>query len=638
MCDEGAVVAAWRRAAVPWWVPRIVLPVLWAAAVVASVVCDVQPCSPADPAICGPDASFGWAAIALLASPVLLWWSPLAGCATGITIAVLDLAYDDVPGARVAWSVYGAVCLVTGGWMLWSRHRQRAILSSLGREYVTVPWVAAPVGGGVVTLVGAVLAAGLSYHAVHALASENAHRAAAVTVDGRVSSVDAENITIVVRVPSGGDHRFEVYDTETYPVGSTTPVRVEPGSDWAELVAEASDRTMWITAAGLAWVATTAAGWRYLRRRSVLRRSASGPREAVHVRVRPDGYGGIVYAGDDVHGTRALATIGGDWARRPDVRLEFGHAGTGAAEVDPEAFRRSWRADAVPPEGPRDVVPVRAPRFSGATTPALLVGGRAAGDWALLLTGEWLLRPSAPIRVARSGERRGVPDPALPGTALPATGPHGDDVFDRDRLDEDDADDEPPGRRASAHDLRGEPALPLTLHAPLRTRLLGALRAVAGLLSPPLVVVAGFTDDLVLLLGCLVAGVTAVVTGVYGMTLGVRFDAEAITFRGLLRNRRVPWERVHGARIDEDHVVVIAHEPADLVFLGPFGRGPWPAGAPDDATVATQVAALAEHLRERALSGGVHGGGPATSPGPGALGVVLFAAVAAATLWWHTQG
>jgi hypothetical protein len=624
---------AWRRGYVPWWVPRAVLTVGWVTAFVASVVLaasDDAPCTPTDPDFCGPDTAFAWTAIVLFATPALLWWRPLVGCAAGITFALLELAFsDDSAAVDVLWALHGGACLVVAAWLVWCRWRQRAGVGSLVPHQVTPPPVARSAESGipVAALVCALAAAGVTYYAWDQFASDDSHRQAAVRVDGRVSAVDEEDYTITVRVPSGGEHTFDVFETETYPVRSTTPVLVDLDSDWAELVAEPHDRTMWITGAGLAWVAAAALGCRHVRRRWAVSRLTSGPQLALRVRVRSvEHEGALLYAADDLRGRRPIGAVEGSWARRSDVQTA-GHtfpvtpADSAVEAIDIEALRQEWRSERVVAEG-RDTA---ATQDEGPAL-ALLVGGRAPGEWALVVTEDAVLLPSTPITIDRFGGT---------GIAQLADEPFDTVPIHADEVDEDE--DAPPGRLASARDLRTEPNLPLTLRAPLRTRLLGGLMAAVGLLTPPLLVLLGLAEKDMTTLGIVAAAGSATVAGVHRMTLAIRLDRERFTYRGPFLTHHVPWTLIHGARIDGDEVA-LAYEPAEVVFVGPFAPGNWPPGVPDRAEVAAQTAALAETLRERALAGHSNAAQPSNSPGPGLAAVPVYAVAAATTLGWHLLG
>jgi hypothetical protein len=81
---DGPRIDRWTAAAVPWWVPRLVLIVGWVGACVVAVAGDTLSCTAADPGVCGPAVTFAVAIVVLLATPVLLWWLPLAGCGTGM--------------------------------------------------------------------------------------------------------------------------------------------------------------------------------------------------------------------------------------------------------------------------------------------------------------------------------------------------------------------------------------------------------------------------------------------------------------------------------------------------------------------------------------------------------------------------
>ncbi|MGW7685502.1 hypothetical protein ACWGID_32470 [Kribbella sp. NPDC054772] len=144
MTDDLA--ARWANTVVPSWIYRWLMPAAWIGAIVVSIVSDTGGvlCSPDDPSICGPDPSFAIAMVACFGSLLLLWWQPAVAAALGVLFLLLELQYDDVAGARLAWTVYGALCVALLVAMVISRQGQRSLTEDLLRRPVTLP-AAAPV-------------------------------------------------------------------------------------------------------------------------------------------------------------------------------------------------------------------------------------------------------------------------------------------------------------------------------------------------------------------------------------------------------------------------------------------------------------------------------------------------------------
>ena len=108
--------------------------------------------------------------------------------------------------------------------------------------------------------------------------------------------------------------------------------------------------------------------------------------------------------------------------------------------------------------------------------------------------------------------------------------------------------------------------------------------------------------------------------------------------RGILVSRaltalQVPWERIPGARIDNDQIA-LAVEPDEVLTFGPFA-GPNGAGP---AERAGQIAAAMCWFREQALAAGRTGADRHVTPNPVALvGLVCYGLLLGAALWWHSR-
>ena len=249
----------WLRAAVPRWVTSIVLPSLWVLAIAVAIATDDAQCTPRDPSVCGPDSAFAYAVVALLATPVLLFWMPVLGCVAGVLFALSDIRYDPVPAARWAFGVHGLLCALVAVRLLRGMAEQRRIASAAaggGRAtgIAGITGEASPSAVPRLVVAGLLVLAGLGFFAWydHEVSDEQAHLRRAVQVDGRITEVRPDEFLIVrVRRPTGGtgELRIGMYDTSPYPLHSSTPVLLDPQDpDWVRLVAEPQDSTGWQTA------------------------------------------------------------------------------------------------------------------------------------------------------------------------------------------------------------------------------------------------------------------------------------------------------------------------------------------------------------------------------------------------------
>ncbi|MBM2618505.1 hypothetical protein JIG36_23390 [Actinoplanes sp. LDG1-06] len=381
-------IGRWGAAAVPWWVPRVVLLLGWVAAVGAAVAGDSRPCSTVDPLVCGPDVTFAVALVVLLATPVLLWWLPLAGCAAGIAFAVADLVYDDVPAANVAFAIHALLCLAVAVWLVAARRRQAGIVAEVAGTVRLDSALAERLrdsfpGWGGRTLIAAVLvlagAGGLAWYG-HRAGQVVAHESAAVRVDAVVRSADNDEGEIVVEVPQ--PVRVGVLDP--YEAGQVVPVLVD--GSWVRPVAEPEDVTGWLSA-GLGALALAALLLvREQRMRSARRRLLSGELPAVELTAEPDAENRAVLAGD-----MALVPVVASplTLSRPHLTGE---------DVD---WADGWGG----PAEPQTVT---------------VAGDLRDGGWVLLVTDDAVLLPEAPLRTPRN--RPEMPEDP-PGEPLPDTDP-----------------------------------------------------------------------------------------------------------------------------------------------------------------------------------------------------------------------
>jgi hypothetical protein len=392
----------WTAAAVPWWVPRVVLVAGWVAALAVAIAFP-EPCTPTDPSVCGPSISFAWAAVPLFATPVLLWWMPLGGCAAGVLYGALGIAFDPEPVSRAAFGVHGAACLLVGVWLVAAGRRQAAVAAEIAAP-VMVRLPAAPLGrppgprrwgprtlaAGVLVLAGT---AGLLWYR-HESSALDRHLAGATRLDARVVAVDADDYSIDVRLPDRADQAWiGVEETRPYPVGSTVPVLVDRRGDhpWVRPVAEPDDVTYWLSVGLGAFASAALLAGRDMAAESARRRLLGSSAPAVGMFARP--------VGD----------------RR--VALEPAEPGGGVLAVA--------RVNAVPVRSARALLgggtssdPER--RLS---SPVTVIGDVRDGGWVVLAADNGVLLPTAPLRMRRAGwcmwGAHTVRGGAAPGEAAP---------------------------------------------------------------------------------------------------------------------------------------------------------------------------------------------------------------------------
>jgi hypothetical protein len=622
----------WLRAGVPGWVPGA-LAVGWTAALVAAVAGDTTPpCSPADPSICGPDQVFAWAVVVLFATPVLLWWQPLAGCAAGIAFAVLDLAFDAVRPANVAFGAYGLLCLAAAVWMVRARRRQREVASRPGLSRGRLPAVAFSERWGprLLACVGFLGAgAGLLGLYAHLVAGEQRHLDRAVQTQAQVVAVDDEDSTITVGTPPAGRHRLGVMDSTIYPQGSTVALWLDPADPrWARLVAEPSDSTGW-ESAGLGCLALAALlGWRELAARRARRRLLAGEHPVLEVLVQPDLEGNaLVFPADVVArgaAGRPLAVMAVHWSSAdPEGGLPADDDSIDGAPDAREvaAFGRVWRGEA---DGD-DVLGREggSPLGRLEPEPAAVVGEFVEGGWAAIVTDHELVLPQSPLRLRR--QRLGVPWRRQAG------------VLRLDRDADEDVEDvadlgELPGRPVTADPQIDTPPLPHVLAPPQRQRLTG-LAMLLGMVAAAISLAAGLAQDWyehVLLIGF---GVWFTYGGLVRLARRVTLTRLRFTVTTGVRNVHVPWERFHGARVGHKHLY-LAFEPDLVVQVGPFeAAGPSRQRRRD----VRQVAALMMALRARALAAGSAGRPVRSTAGPVIPGLAIYALLVIASLWWRLR-
>lgn len=561
------------------------------AAFAASIAGDTDPCSVADPSVCGPDLGFSLAVVGAFGATLLVWWWPLAAAACAVAFAGLDLAFDDVPTAQIAWPALAALHL----WhVIALRRAQGAQVALASRASAPIPPSARPAVGG--TSPGLTSPIGPSHVAVGALllaalvcagvllgvqAAERDHEARARDLSAQVVGVDNEGTTRVrtdAAVP-GIPQEVNLETRDTYEVGDPVLLRVDPQDPgWAHLAAEPPDPTWWATLSLGALLIASVFGQQLLAgraRRGMLREFP--PTEGLPVRWLVD---------EDL-----VAVLCVD---RDVVAAEF---------------------DVLP--RPRPEVE---PRLEAAVQPGWLVGDLRPGGWCgLIANGEIEL----PI-----GRLLALPD-------LPR--------IDDASLDPDLADD----LRAWTDPVpeSAVPArFPVRLGPSSRETAVGyalALGATAAgwwalgwsdLSWHEVVVLAGLSGRLLY----------------FGLTLAssaIRVDAAGVTLIGTSHVRRVPIREVLDVRVSED-LVVLELPDDEIVDLGPFSeptsrwarllRGPATRGEP----AAVEVAAALDDARVAA--GSVHA--PSEEQlslrgrlGPGLPWLVLAAALILGRAVWALQ-
>ena len=641
----------WLRAGLPRWVTSVALPACWAIAFLTAAITDTTRCTPQDPSACGPDSTFAFAFVVLLATPVLLWWMPLLGCLAGVAFALADLRYDDVTGARWAFGLHGLLCALVAVRLVRGAAEQRRIaaLVSGGLPVDAGRFAALPDDGGSrrrLAVAGLLVLAGLGFFGWygHDVSGERAHLHRAVAAPARIVAVRPdESVTVEVRTPSAGTRQYTigVYDyTGPYPPHSSTPVLLDPRDPgWIRLVAEPRDVTYWQSAGAgclllaLLWLLH---GWRRQRDLAALH---SSPRAMVRVRICSE---------DEAHALILPAADGsGRWAERPIARLAVFEASEPADE-DPTAGDEAWddeawddaawdyQAQAEFGRAWRDEDPTGRQRFDpppAQVEDAVLIGDLRDGGVAMLITADAVLLPDGRLRTGRAGGgqrtgRAGGGQPPPPGehptprrapwTWLSRrTEPVEDELF--------------PGAAVDPASLRQPLPLPITARPGIRHRAAGLLMVLGGLAGYPLTVQL-LRPHLVGLVSLAWLGSTPVRFGAARLFGYLRLDHHRFEVTGHWRTHSVPWDRLHGVR-RHGQAVSIAWEPDVVIAAGPFDD---PTGElrPPDWT--EQLGAMMLLQRQRALLGGLPGRRINTRPG---LALAVLAAYSVVVLisvwrWW----
>ena len=635
--------ARWVRLAVPQWVPKVILTVGWAVALATAFAGDNRLCTPADPAICGPDQAFAVWIVVCLATPVLLLWMPLAGCATGIAVGLTDLARDDGLAGQIAFGTHALACALVAGWLLRSSARQdRLALDAAGGATAVAPGPLrvdyAHDGQTVVTRCCAgllvVVGAGLFAWYRHDAGIEQRHLARAVQVTARIDQAGRDDNEILVTVTSAngpaGDLMLDVDDTAAYRVGDTTPLLLDPNdSTWMRLAAEPQDSTGWESAGigalalALALALRDAAGWRARRRLS------SGEHPALAVRLIPDDDNTVLVlpaAGEGPGADLALArldvtwqpaTASAAWTARPgwtnssEGGVDFGGG------VDPDDVRLSAWSDR-----PAD---------------AVLIGNLRAGGWVLLLTNAGLLVPWTPVRPlgVRSIGREILLRRRMWFQRVEAA--DGPDGRRRSRRSLDNYvrayPDSLPGRPIAASALRAEPALPYLARSPARVRRVWLLSMIATTVAVPIVVLTvGLGDGRWVFTTVLVGQLLLTEAG--PVVHRIRFTQDHLEIVSDRWVHEVPWEQLRSVRRCGDKLS-LAWRSGTGAVVGPFAEPDLELAAAggEPADRLEQLGAAMLLLRDRALAGDPPDRTVRRRPSPAWYFLAGYALVVAATFW-----
>jgi hypothetical protein len=559
----------WLRSVVPSWVYRYLMPAGWVAALGVSIWSDDQPCSVSDPTVCGPDRTFSLVMIVCMGSLVLWWRQPRLAAGAGLLFLMLELQYDDVAGARTAWTVYASACAVVLAWLTLSRRRQRALSDGLTRSPVVVQEAKA---------IGFTLRLGVACAlVVVGMAALGIMRWQEQEESDHLRRAD-EQTAVVGDFDDDGNLRLELADGSRravgvvggYEKGSRIAVLVDPAdSGWLRLTTERADYTPWYTVAGGAWTLTILLVLRELRTRKARPRrswSATG----VPVRITPDSSTDFAILPAD-GGNTVLGFVPVDLDDEDaDGRLiaAFDLLDEDGAEA-PRAARREWERT------------LR--RYQG---DAVFVSSLVEGEWPTILIGDAVLRPAGPFRAPRR-----MPWGRQTLESLPPTG---SDTGAEGAVDP--AVAQAPGSGEQDNSTRIEPAQdipPLPWSVPLEPVPWWARPALAGLLvaAPVAIWLLVFRwDDWGTALGVAVFG-SSVVHYLAGLVfLRVIASATEIRIRTGSFEEVVSWRTVDSVELSEDQVSL---ETGDgWHTIGGLAKGQ-----------SSRVAAVFEVLRLRARGG-----------------------------------
>jgi hypothetical protein len=524
-------VAEWDAQRRPLLLRRAVLLAHLAAFAVAVVSDGLRPyvCTAAVPGPCAPEPDFSLALPFLLGAVALLWWAPYAATACSVAFAALDVVFDDLVWANVAFVVAAGIALAHARALHGVCAHQRAVWRRLQRQAgvpVSRPRVSRRAHGpldsvarlrvlGVVVLVTAAVACVLLYD--RAANAEQRHLLRAQRVEATVLGWDDDGGLRLRPAPAAESGLPDVVTVPDavgeYDTGATVVVLADPqDSSWLRLASEPVDDTWWWTLAVIAVLGAALLGARELRGRTHRGHLAEHEGTGVPVRVVVDAFDAVGLVATDAD------TVFGEYATGERLRLA----------TDPA-------------EAPRMRVGV-------------LVGDPVDGGWvAVDVDGERLL-PEGPLARIVGGTPLELDD---------AGGWGEDDAFE--------------GFSEATPDP-GAVELPWSLPTS-PVRLVGGR---IGLVAVPLgfVLAAAWLEPgwhgLFWLLG---------VGGLYWSTLEWAFGRLVATRRGIetcdgLWRQELPWSAVTTIRLDEEHdAVLVGSDHGDLVVEVPEGAGPGVAGA-----------------------------------------------------------
>jgi len=384
----------WRATVVPSWVYRWVVPALWAAAFVVSMESDDAPCRVDDPSVCGPDRWFSVMLVVCFGALVTQWWLPRLGWLLGVVFAFLELRYDGLAPAGLAWLGFGAVCLGLLVWSGFSRAAQRRVSASVRRVGANAG-LAEPIGVTLRLLIAAVLlVAGVAALGIMRWMDghEADHLSRAVRQDATVRSTNGDGDVEIV-LPDGSRRTVTPYDK--YADGAVMPVWVD--GDWVRMVAEPADNAYWYTIGLGAWLAAGLVVVQDLQRRRAAR---VGPAvQGVAVRVAFDDAGDLVVFALDEPGQRPVAFLSVD-VDDPDL-----DAALDALDDDLDGHFR----DDLSLDHPLDGAPEQADPYQKVMDEhlgkhngdAVLSGELVEGAWPVVVTAAGTLRPRGPLSAPR---------------------------------------------------------------------------------------------------------------------------------------------------------------------------------------------------------------------------------------------
>jgi hypothetical protein len=581
---------------------------------------------------------------------------PLVGCLAGVAFAAADIAYDDVASANVGFALHGLACTVGAVW-LWraAAAQERAAAEAGGGFTAAVPSNhGGPETGmnpvrvgtaGVLVLLGVGL---LGWYG-HEVQAEDTHLVRAERVAGRVLSVNDDDYSISLEAVTGAGLRrvsAGVLDTGPYPVGSTTPVLLDPKDvSWSRLVAEAQDPTGWESAGLGALLLALLLGLRERESRRARRRLWSGEHPAVRVWVRPDETGAALVFADDGAGEPApaeapIARLSLAWGTSPDEGSAGWTSGGQGVVPDEDArdpleapfndaewdaataasFGRAWRGETDPHDEDEDFHLDRV-----VAEPAVLLGSLRDRGWAVLVTSDELLVPSGPLQVGHLNANR--PSWQMRLLARLPIGPWRGAATDQDSATDTADDAVLPGVpvRASVQDL---PDLPVLATSATRTRAVGLAAIGAALAGAPAALLLVDLDWYGRAMVVFVGG-SALLGGIARALQQVRLTHSFLEVSGAWRVEHVPWERLHGVRRD-GATLAIAWEPDMVTEVGPFHA---PDGTAGQADRAEQLGAVMLRLRERAIVSGAVGRPTSGRAGPAWGFLAAYSVLIGVALW-----